>query len=96
MSSTYDDPKRRAEIDLLFLDIEHRIEQIRATRSQIGQLAADTDLKRVELRMTDRRFFITTVMAGATLLAAGAGLFAAGAAIWKQPAPIVVQLPARS
>jgi hypothetical protein len=44
--------------------------------------------------MTDRRFLITAIAAGATLLAAGVGLFAAGASIWKTPAPIVIQLPA--
>ena len=93
MSSTYDDPKRRAEIDLLFLDIEHRIEQIRATRGQIIQQAADTDLKRAELRLTDRRFLVSVIAGAAALLAAGAGLFAAGAAIWKQPAPIIIQVP---
>lgn len=93
MSSTYDDPKRRAEIDLLFLDIEHRLEQIRATRGQIVLQAADTDLKRADLRLTDRRFLVSLVAGAAALLAAGAGLFAAGATLWKQPAPIIIQVP---
>lgn len=92
MSSTYDDPKRRAEIDLLFLDIEHRIAQIRASQAQVGQLAADTDLKRQDHRLADRRFLVAAIAAAATLLAAGAGLFAAGAVIWKPPAPIVIHV----
>lgn len=94
MSSTWDDPKRRAEVDLLFLDIEHRIAQIRASHAQVGQLAADADLKRAELRLIDRRFYLSVIGGAAALLAAGAGLFAAGATLWRQqPAPIVIQVP---
>jgi hypothetical protein len=44
--------------------------------------------------MTDRRFYVSLIGGVAALLAAGAGLFAAGAALWKQPAPIVIQIPA--
>jgi uncharacterized membrane protein len=92
MSGIYDDPRRRAELDLLFLDIEHRIEQIRASHAQVSQLAADADLKRLDLRMSDRRFLVALIGAAAALLAAGAGLFAAGAVLWKQPVPIVIHV----
>jgi hypothetical protein len=38
-------------------------------------------------RRAERRFRVAAIVASATL-------FAAGAAIWKQPTPIIVQLPA--
>ena len=85
MSGAWDNPKRKAEVDLIFLDIEKRIEEIRATRGKINQQAADTDLKRAELRLIDRRFWLSVIGGAAALLAAGAGLFAAGRRCGSRP-----------
>lgn len=92
MSSTYDDPKRRAEIDLLFLDIELRIAQIRESQVKVAQIAASTTLTDTENRLAYRRFLIAALGAAAALIAAGGGLFAAGSVIWKPATPIVIHV----
>jgi len=46
--------------------------------------------------MSERRFLVSLIAGAAALLAAGAGLFAAGATLWKQPAPIIIQVPVRT
>jgi hypothetical protein len=94
MSGAYEDPKRRAEIDLLLADLEYRIAQIRESQVSTTQLAVQATLGGEELRLSNRRFLVTAMAASATLLAAGAGLFAVGAAIWKPPTPTIIQMPA--
>jgi hypothetical protein len=63
MSAYRDDPERRAKIDLMLLDIELRIEQIAATRGQIGQIAA-------EFRLAPWALAIGGMGTGAALFAA--------------------------
>lgn len=92
MSGYQDDQERRAQIDLLLLDLEHRIAQVRESNVRAAELAASMQLNITDIRLADRRFWIAAIAAGATLVAAGGGLFAAGAAIWKAPTPIVVQV----
>jgi hypothetical protein len=70
MSAATDDPERRARIDLMLLDIELRIEQIAATRGQIGQIAADSDRKRQEVRLAPWALAIGGMGTGAALFAA--------------------------
>ena len=99
MSGTWDDPKRKAEVDLIFLDIEKRIEEIRATRGKINQQAAETDLSRVDLLLRRQQVFWETPKAILLVVATTAGVVGAiaGTLGYKigatPPAPIVIQMP---
>jgi hypothetical protein len=99
MSGAYDDPRRRAETDQIFLNIEKTIEEIRATRGKIIQQAADTDLKRVETDLNRKRLFWETPRAILLIVATTAAIVGglAGALGYKigttPAAPIVIQMP---
>ena len=99
MSSFADDPQRKAEVDLIFLNIEKTIEEIRATRGQILQQAADTDLSRADIVLRRKQAFWETpkaiLLVVATTAAIVGGLAGAlGYKIGTTPAaPIVIQMP---
>jgi hypothetical protein len=52
-------------------------------RAQVGQLNADHDRKRQEIRFAPWQIAFAGMTAGAALMAAGAGIFAAGGAFLK-------------
>jgi len=68
--------ERLAHIDAALAQHDH-------DRAQVGQLNADHDRKRQEIRLAPWQLAFAGMTAGAALMAAGAGIFAAGGAFLK-------------